>query len=333
MSSEILLMTFLKTLDIPKNDNTFTMKTTRLLLLVSLSLFFTNCSSDSSNDPQTDPVVQTDDDPVTTTDDDPVVQLSSAKDLISFTVVQADNPTLKIDADIQQSGNTLKVFFPFGTDIANLVVSFQVSDKAILKLGDNTLTSGDSAIDFSVGFNLTVEAEDGSTQTYSVSQESSFAALDAAIQQVMTDNNAPSMQLAITKDEKLVYQAQYGYADLNSTEMVTDDSVYRLASVSKTITAVTILKMAQDGLLDFNDTVFGTNGILGMDFGTPPYKTNIENITVRHLLDHTSGFTNTPNDPFFVNENWSLQQLIDDVLDNRELATVPIIQNIVYQLL
>ena len=299
------------------------MKTTKFFFLIVLGLFLVYCSKDSSDDPQNDPVVQTDDDPVTTTDDDPVVELSSAKDLISFSVTTANNPNLKIDADVQQSGTTLKLFFPFATDLTDLIISFQVSDKATLKIGGADASSGNTIVDFSSDVTITVEAEDGSTQDYSISSESSFEALDAAIEQLMQNNNAPSMQLAITKGEKLVYQAQYGYADLNSTEMVTDDSVYRLASVSKTITMVTILKMRDEGLLNFNDTVFGVNGILGTDFGTPPYKTNIENITVHHLLDHTSGFTNVPNDPFFVNNDWSLQQLIDDVLDNRELATVP----------
>jgi len=298
------------------------MKIMKNLLLLLAVVLLINCSKDSS-EPQIDPIMQTDDDPVSMTDDDPVVMLSAEKDLVSFSITQANNPSLKIDADVQQTGTSLKVFFPFGTDITNLTISFQVSDKASLNINGSTVVSGSSNLDFSSSLTAVVEAEDGTTNNYAISAESNFNGLDTAIQQLMIDNNAPSMQLAITKGEKLVYQAQYGYADLNNTELATSESVYRLASVSKTITAVTILKMKDDGLLDFSDTVFGTNGILGTDFGTAPYATNIENITVRHLLDHTSGFTNNPNDAFFVNYDWTLPQLIDDVLDNRELATVP----------
>ena len=131
------------------------------------------------------------------------------------------------------------------------------------------------------------------------------------------------MQLAITKDEKLVYQAQYGYADLNNTEVVTDDSVYRLASVSKTITAVTILRMVQDGC-----------SILMILFLVPMvfWKLILEPLRTKQTLKISwlGTFWIIPlvlpiiqMIHFFVNNEWTLQQLIDDVLDNRELATVP----------
>ncbi len=290
------------------------MKTTRLFLLAFLSILLVHCSKDSSDGPQV---------PVDQTDDDPVVQLSSAKELISFSIRKSDNPELKIDADVQQSGTSLKVFFPFETDISDMVVSFQVSEKASLSINGSQMTSGSSKVDFTSSLAVTVEAEDGSTKDFTITSESNFETLDTAIQQLMSDNNAPSMQLAITKGERLVYQAQYGFADINNTEAVSVNSVYRLASVSKVVTAIAILKMKDDGLLDFNDTVFGINGILETDFGSTPYGDNIENITIRHLLDHTSGFANNPTDPMFQNLDWTHQQIIDDVLNNRQLATVP----------
>ena len=58
--------------------------------------------------------------------------------------------------------------------------------------------------------------------------------------------------------------------------------------------------------------VFGTNGILGTDYGTPPYEANKESITVWHLINHTSGWTNNPFDPMFNNINWGYQELISE---------------------
>lgn len=308
-------MTFLNLCDMSieplKKDG---MKRQKQLILLLLTLLLFNCSKD--NTPEPVKVMEVISPPEETT-------LSSAKELIEFSVTSANNPDLRIDGDVQQTGTSLKLFFPFGMDLSQLKVSYQVSDKAKLKADGNEVGNNSTALDFSSPVTLTVEAEDGSTKDYSLTAEANFANIDSAIQELMETNNAPSMQLAITKGEKLVYQAHYGTADLSNTEQVTDESVYRIASVSKVVTAIAILKMKDDGLLDFDDTVFGGNGILGTDFGNPPYKTNIENITVRHLLDHTSGFTNNPNDPFFVNYDWSLQELIDDVIDNRNLATVP----------
>lgn len=290
------------------------MERNKQLVLLLLSLLLLNCSKDSTPEPMKEMEVISP--PEETT-------LSSAKELIDFSVTSVNNPDLGIDADVQQSGTSLKLFFPFGMDLSQLKVSFQVSDKAKLKSDGGEVSNNSTALDFSSPMILTVEAEDGSIKDYNVSAEANFSNIDTAIQELMAANNAPSMQLAITKGEKLVYQAQYGTADLDGTEAVTHESVYRVASVSKVITAIAILKMKDDELLDLDDTVFGANGILGTDFGNPPYKTNIETITVRHLLDHTSGFTNSPNDPFFVNYDWTLQALIDDVIDNRDLATIP----------
>lgn len=289
------------------------MKIQKQLFVLVLALFLCHCSKDSAPEPKQMEVITPPEE----------TSLSSAKELIEFSVNAADNPDVSIDGDVQRSGTDLRLFLPFGTDLSQLQVSFQVSEKAKLKADGNEVSGEGTTLDISSPITLTVEAEDGSTENYTLSAESNFSEIDSAIQELMADNNAPSMQLAITKGEKLVYQAQYGTADLSNSEWVTKESVYRVASVSKVVTYIAILKMKDDGLLAFDDTVFGANGILGTDFGTPPYRTNLEKITIRHLLDHTSGFTNDPNDPFFVNYDWSLQELIDDVIDNRDLATVP----------
>ncbi len=286
------------------------------LLLIAVVLFI-NCSKDSSEEPQTD------DDPVSMTDDDPIVTLSAEKDLVSFSITQANNPDLKIDADVQQTGTSLKVFLPFGTDMTNLTISFEVSDNASLIIDGSTVASGSSNIDLTSDISAIVQAEDGTTQDYNIIAESDFEVFDSSMIELMQQYNAPSIQLAITKGERLVYQANYGFASLDNSEMATAESLYRLASVSKVITAVTVLKMVSDGSLQLDDTVFGVDGVLGTDFGTTPYKENVENITVGHLLGHTSGFNNTPNNPMFQNFDWPIEMVIDDVLNNRDLATIP----------
>src|SRR6185312_15966479 len=89
------------------------------------------------------------------------------------------------------------------------------------------------------------------------------------------------------------------------------------------ITAITILKLAQGGLLSLNQQVFGSNGILGTTYGVPPTGSNIDKITVQNLLDHKSGWTNDPTDPMFYNLNWDFTQLITDMVTNRPLKYNP----------
>ncbi len=133
----------------------------------------------------------------------------------------------------------------------------------------------------------------------------------------------PGLQIAILRNEKLVYLNSYGFADIPNRFLVTDSSLFRIASISKPITAIVILKLAEEGKLKLNDRVFGEQGLLGFEYGTPPYPKKIKEITVQHLLGHTSGWTNDPNDPMFQNNDWSFHELISDMIDNRSLVYEP----------
>lgn len=152
---------------------------------------------------------------------------------------------------------------------------------------------------------------------------SPFSELDNAIALKMSQYNIPGLSVAIVKNEKLVYVRSYGYADIESDQIASNDDLYRIASVSKPITAIAILKLVQDGLVTLDQKVFGTDGILGNDYGTPPVGSNKDLITVRHLLDHKSGWTNSPNDPMFTNIGDTQSQLITDIVTNRPLAYSP----------
>lgn len=284
----------------------------KFFLVLLLCASFINCGDDDSNASEEEQMQI-----------DPPDNPSSDSQLIDFSVTQLDNPSLSIDADVQRSGNNFTVFFPFETDLSNLVASFSTSTGASLIIDGQTAVSGTTAVDFSNTITAQVQAEDGSTTNFIFQSESNFESLDSTMQQIMAAHNLPSVQLAITQGERLVYQAQYGFADEAGTIPVTNDNVYRIASNSKVITDIAIMKMMDDGLLELNDTVFGVNGILETDFGTAPYMTNYENIQVSHLMDHLSGFTNNPNDPFFVNPSQSLNDLIDEFIDTRPLGSVP----------
>ena len=150
-----------------------------------------------------------------------------------------------------------------------------------------------------------------------------FTTLDDAIASKMTQYSIPGLTLAIVKDEKLVYLKSYGLADKESNQPASDDNLWRIASVSKPITAIAILKLVQDGLITLDQKVFGSNGILGNDYGSPPVGSNKDLITVRHLLDHKSGWTNSPIDPMFSSINNTQRQLITDLLANRPLTYSP----------
>lgn len=64
------------------------------------------------------------------------------------------------------------------------------------------------------------------------------------------------------KDEKLIYAKGYGWANEEDSTKFEVKHILRIASVSKLITAVGIMKLAEQGRLAMNSKVFGPNGIL-----------------------------------------------------------------------
>ncbi|MDR1416832.1 MAG: beta-lactamase family protein, partial [Prevotellaceae bacterium] len=107
--------------------------------------------------------------------------------------------------------------------------------------------------------------------------------------------------LAIAKDGKLLYAKGFGYADVEQMTEVTPGHVFRIASVSKLITAVAIMKLVEEGKLSLSDKVFGSGGILSDSVFGRIYDARVLQITVKNLLEHSGGW-DTPNgdDPMFM---------------------------------
>ena len=158
-------------------------------------------------------------------------------------------------------------------------------------------------------------------------KDSDLALIDSKINAYIQQNGIPGLSIAIAKNERLVFAKGYGFADTTTKEAVTPKSLFRVASISKPITAVAMMELVEAGKLKLDDKVFGAGAILGTTYGTKPYSSGVKSITVRHLLQHTSGWSNTVNgqsqDPMFSNPSMTQAQLIGWVLDNRPLANAP----------
>lgn len=128
----------------------------------------------------------------------------------------------------------------------------------------------------------------------------------------MSRNNIRGASLAVMKDEQLIYCKGFGWAD--KEEHITADvgHIYRIASASKLITAVGIMKLCDQGRLTLDSKVFGADGIL--NHLTDIRDKRAEQITVRHLLNHTAGFSRRMGDPMF---------RIADVMEWEEMDTTP----------
>ena len=124
-------------------------------------------------------------------------------------------------------------------------------------------------------------------------------AYDRLISEFMDKRDLPGGTIAVVKDGRLVFAKGYGLADIENREPVQPDSLFRIASLSKQITAVAVLKLVEDGKLDLDEKAFE---ILS-DFSEPEGASRdprIDQITVRHLLHHAGGWDkNESYDPMW----------------------------------
>ncbi|MFI3261399.1 MAG: serine hydrolase domain-containing protein [Rikenellaceae bacterium] len=104
---------------------------------------------------------------------------------------------------------------------------------------------------------------------------------------------------AIMKDGELLYAKGYGYANVEKGEKADVKHIFRIASVSKLITATAIMKLHEDGKLQLDDKVFGENGILNDSILLNISDKRVKSITVEHLLRHRAGFSLRVGDPMF----------------------------------
>ena len=126
----------------------------------------------------------------------------------------------------------------------------------------------------------------------------------------------PGLSLAIAKDGQIVRREAFGYADLIEREELQVAHQFRVASLSKPITAVAVFLLAEHGRLDLDDAVFGDGGLLKMP--------GPERITVRHLLMHTSGgWKNDKHDPMFKEIGLDHRALIEWTLETMPPAKQP----------
>ncbi|UCG28845.1 MAG: beta-lactamase family protein [Bacteroidales bacterium] len=106
--------------------------------------------------------------------------------------------------------------------------------------------------------------------------------------------------VAIAKEGRLVFAKGYGYADSNDTIRVQPFNLFRIASVSKLITATAIMNLEEEEQLHLDDRIFGEEGILNDSIYCYPADPRALNITVRHLLMHSGGWTRRWGDHMFI---------------------------------
>ncbi|MDH7913096.1 serine hydrolase [Winogradskyella sp. SYSU M77433] len=128
---------------------------------------------------------------------------------------------------------------------------------------------------------------------------------DDIVAQFYNDSNAPGATILVAKNGKTIYRKAVGKSNLELGVDMIPENVFMLASITKQFTAVSILMLEEQGKLRLDDPI--TKFI-------PDYPTHGKNITVHHLLNHTSGiksYTSIGDLRQVARQDKTLDELID----------------------
>lgn len=136
--------------------------------------------------------------------------------------------------------------------------------------------------------------------------------LEANIQE-----DEPGLIIKLVRDGEVLYQRSIGMANVNTSEAIGDSTSIRLGSISKSFTALAIMKLYEQGKLTLEDSITDYLPLLDSEW---------DQITLHHLLTHQSGipdFTNDLNDSKLWPEGVMNSDIVSYFASNPDLEFEP----------
>ena len=104
--------------------------------------------------------------------------------------------------------------------------------------------------------------------------------VDSVATAAVTEHRTAGVAVAVVRNGRTVLAKGYGFADLENDVPVTPETVFRIGSITKQFTSAAIMRLMEQGKLSLDDT---------LQKFLPTFPTQGNHVTVRHLLNHTSG--------------------------------------------
>jgi D-alanyl-D-alanine carboxypeptidase len=131
-----------------------------------------------------------------------------------------------------------------------------------------------------------------------------WAAFDATMEQAVLAGGSDAVSVAVSIDGEIVHEAAMGVRLPDTLEAVNPTDKFRIASISKTITAITALQLVEEGVVGLDDPI---GSIVADAVGVGSPSAGVAGLTLRQLLTHTSGFPQYEN-LFFRNQVGSCEE-------------------------
>ncbi len=109
------------------------------------------------------------------------------------------------------------------------------------------------------------------------------SAADSIVQQLIDSGKAVGISVAVVKNNQLIYNKSFGYKELETKTPLSNTDIFRIASISKSFSATSILQLIKAGKLKLRDDV---SDLIGFKVRNPRYPDKV--ITLEHLLSHRS---------------------------------------------
>lgn len=163
--------------------------------------------------------------------------------------------------------------------------------------------------------------------------EDSLNVATKRLHKYVDEGKLPGTYVKIIKDDKVVFDDKYGFIDIDKKKPIEENSLYRIFSMTKPITAVAIMSLYDQGKLNLDDKVskyipefLDTQVYKELD-GKHSFEPQKTPLTIRHLLTHTSGipygWESSYTDSIYnarqhMRKDWTLEEMTKDI------ATIPL---------
>lgn len=114
------------------------------------------------------------------------------------------------------------------------------------------------------------------------------AAVEESIRTIMSQTNVVGVSVAVVKNNKIIYTHSFGLKNIETNTPLTDDCIFRIASISKSFSATSIMQLVEAKKLSLEDDA---SNLLGFTLRNPKFPDKV--ITLKMLMSHRSSINDS----------------------------------------